>query len=146
MNVQNFRYIFGEAYRDLIADSPDWFDIGHVGKIMPDLYSESIAINAIWCLVGGIPGAEISLPVYSSKLLEAADLNFFFKNLAWSRYRISWSVNWCNFIHLYLLCSFTFFISSLCLFFFLVIPGWESRVRLKRRDLVDKASDRWDSR
>ena len=40
---------------------------------MPDFYSESVAINAIWHLVGEIPEAKILLSEYSSKLLVAAD-------------------------------------------------------------------------
>ena len=35
------------------------------------MYSKSLAINVIWRLVGEIPETNISLPVYSSKLLVA---------------------------------------------------------------------------
>ena len=75
---------FGGAYRDLSRDSRDWFGIGRVRKIVPDLCGESVAINAIWRLVGEIPEAKISLPLCSSKLLVAADfqIKFFFKRRA----------------------------------------------------------------
>ena len=43
--------------------------------IVPDLYSESVTINAIWRLIREIPESKISLPVYSRKLLVAADFN-----------------------------------------------------------------------
>ena len=51
--------------------------IGRIQKIVLNLYSVSIAINAIWRLVGKIPEAKISLPVYSRKLLVAADFKHF---------------------------------------------------------------------
>ena len=41
------RTVFGEAYRDLSTGSPYRFEIGRVRKIVPDLYRESVAINAI---------------------------------------------------------------------------------------------------
>ena len=39
-----------------------------------DLYSETVARNAIWRLFSEIPEFKILLPVYSRKLLVAADL------------------------------------------------------------------------
>ena len=48
------------------------------------VYSESVAINATCRLVDEIPEVKVLLPVYSSKLLVAADftIKFFFKYLA----------------------------------------------------------------
>ena len=63
-----------------------------VRKIGPDLYTESVAINAIWRLIGEIPESKILLLVYPRKLLVAADfnINFFIKYSASSHYRVSW--------------------------------------------------------
>ena len=61
----------------------NWSRSKHCARIT--VYSESVAINAIWRLVSEISGAKISLPVYSSKLLVAADFTIKFFLSTWRR-------------------------------------------------------------
>ena len=73
------RTIFVGTYRDLNTDWTDCFETGRDRKIVLELHTESVAVNAIWRLIDKIPESKTSLPVYSRILLVAAafKINFF---------------------------------------------------------------------
>ena len=76
-------------FRDLI--SREFCPRGRARKIVLDLYSENVAINAISRLISELPKSKILLLVYSRILLVATEFKifFFFVFVVSSRYRIS---------------------------------------------------------